>query len=66
MFPLFDLLQVPDIIYRVTFIFPLVQLGDHKNVSGSNSTNIKLFCHVQSSLASQVTNCQNNIKVITS
>ena len=35
-------------------------------MSGSNSTNIKLFCHVQSSLATQVTSSQNNIRVSSS
>ena len=41
----------------------LVQICDHKNVGGSSSTSIKLFCHVQSALAAQVTACQANIKV---
>ena len=39
------------------------QISDHKNVEGSNSTSIKLFCHVQSALAVQVQSAQANIKV---
>ena len=32
-------------------------------MEGSNSTSIKLFCHVQSALAVQVQSAQANIKV---
>ena len=32
-------------------------------MGGSNSTSIKLFCHVQSSLSQQVKTCQTNIRV---
>ena len=48
---------------RMLPAFDLLQIADHKNVEGTNSTSIKLFCHVQSALAVQVQSSQANIKV---
>ena len=48
----------PDVTNEIS-----LQISDHKNVGSTNSTSIKLFCHVQSALAEQVQLSQANIKV---
>jgi len=42
--------------------FDLLQISPHNNVAQTNTTSIKLFTHVQSSVAKQVQSCQAKIK----